>query len=237
MSKIRVDLKTVVKLKSTLRNEVAGDFLLNMGMTDQIQIRNVRTAVTEGIVPAIIVTGVDRAGIPKVRYTVRFDPLTDDVKVTVTQPDGHSTIEAVDEGFAAAVSEAVVTMRNRDLRPQFNFDWSKRAQDNPAILEEACVRLGFIKTTTPLPPLNDPVNIPEQDVYAPPSPNYTLSPEDERAIRREIAAMTPDDWAKWRAEQKPPAPPPGREFVRTLEMTMAKDNGIHFIAEMTRRKI
>lgn len=235
----RVVLKTDLRLKSNLRFELAGEFCLNMGMTDTIQARNVQQGVIEGIISAIVVTGYDAKGVPPLRYTLRFDPLTHDTKVQVDLSDGNSTTEAVDGGLAVALSEAVQTMRRMKLTPKFNYEWSDRAKANPVILDEACARLGFIKNTGPLDPI-----APEPPPQPAPTPRVsspTITDEqwqrykkllDESPYQRPPSS-TPSASSYQRAS--PPPAPTGYTYTEVMRVNPEKDNGVHLIAEVLKR--
>lgn len=204
--------------KSLVRVGCAGDFVknLSLGTLSDEAIRNIQQGVAEGLISRISVTGLDVNAIPRERFWLQFDPLTDDVKVVLDLEDGKSTLEAVDVGLASAVAAAVQIFKRKDLKPQVRFEYSAAALANPTRLNEAKQRLGFVSYSDLQPLQNEP------------PPAYTPSPFTQPVTMPTTPARI--DYAR----PSPPLPP-NYVFKTNLTITPAKDNGIHFGWDKLRR--
>lgn len=215
MPKVRLHVQAIPK--TLVRVGVAGDFVknLSLGSLSDTDIRNIQQAVAEGLIARIAVTGIDANSIPRERFWLRFDPLTDDAKVMLDLENGKSTIEAVDVGMAGGVAAAVQILRRKALRPQVSFDYSADAMANPSRLAEAKRRLGFVD----LAPLQPVV----ADQYRPAvhSPHPAFPSYGSEGVDRYMAPL--------------PAPPPGFGFRNVAKLTPAKDTGIQFGWDSLRR--
>lgn len=177
-------------------------------------IRNIQQATAEGLLEAIVVTGINAYGTPRERYRLSFDPLTNDMKVMVDLNEGKTHLEALDSGLAMGVQSACDTLRRKNLRPEFTFMWSAEARGNPARLADAQKRLGF----TDAPPLQPVVSdAPPTPTWMPPAPTPTWMPTP--------ATRAPAVYTM----------PPGYVFKPVITITPAKDKGVHFTMETLRR--
>lgn len=223
MSMPKVKLHVQAIPKTLVRVGCAGDFLKNVAlgtMSDQ-EIRDIQQGVAEGLIQTIWVTGLDSFGIPRERFWLKFDPLSDDVKVMLDLSDGKSTLEAVDVGLAGGVQTAVQVLRRKNLRPDVTFDYTADALANPTRLNEAKQRLGFT-ARTPLQPI--PSDTSSAPAWTPPALNYTPS-----TSYPPLPVSTPS----------PPrpvyAPPAGFALKNAITLTPAKDSGMHFGWDTLRR--
>lgn len=202
--------------KSLMRVGCAGDFVKNLAfgtLSDQT-IRNIQQGVSEGLIARILATGIDANGIPRERFWLQFDPLNDDVTIMLDLQGGKSTLEAVDVGLAGAIAMAVQIFKRKCLRPDIRFDYSASALANPAYLDEAKHRLGFIYSA-PLPPLQ------RDEVSTPTVPSHPFMP---------VTPSPTHDFSQ-------PLPlPPNYHFKTNLTITPAKDNGMHFGWDKLRRR-
>lgn len=214
MSMPKVKLHVQAIPKTLVRVGCAGDFLKNatLGTLPDQMIRNAQQGVAEGIIQTLWVTGVDANGIPRDRFWLKFDPLDVDVKVMLDLSDGKSTLEAVDVSLAGGVQTAVQVLTRKRLRPVVTFDYTAEALANPARLEEAKKRLGFVAA---------PFSQPEAPPLPPPRPQpvATASTEPWQPTYAEIQAIL----------AKPThVPPAGFQFKNAVTLTPAKDTGMHF---------
>jgi hypothetical protein len=152
---------------------ITGDFMApftpDNGFIDRTQ-----QAVKEGLIEQIVVYFVNQHGWAKDHIALRFDPLGQDDKVIIDTSGGRSAIEAFEVGMAGMVDYAVKLMSRKRLRPEVRLFWSAKANSNPALLDEACQRLNFVKSAgnvayAPDPVSPEPVNQPVsyQPGYAP----------------------------------------------------------------------
>lgn len=214
--KVKLSLQPVPK--SLVRVSVAGEFLKNMGLTSESDIRNIQQAVAEGLVTELMVVGVNAANIGKERYIVRFDPLGRDDTIHLDLSDGKSTTEALDTGFAGAVAYSVQLLKRRALSPRFYIIWSAQALANRNDLASACQRLNLIMEAGPQPAFSPDAMPPIIDApYIPPS-----------------AGADPQTLSRF--TDSPPPAPPGYTYKPMLTITPAKDTGITYRIESAIRK-
>lgn len=214
--KVKLSLQPVPK--SLVRVAVAGEFLKNMGLTDEGEIRSIQQAVAEGLVSELMVLGVNAANIGKERFMLRFDPLGRDDTIQLDLSDGKSTTEALDTGFAGAVAYSVQLLKRRALSPRFYIIWSQQALANRNDLASACRRLNLIMDAGPQPAFSPDAMPPMFDTPYPPPPSNVP------------AAQTLS-----RFTDSPPPAPPGYAYKPVLTITPAKGTGISYRIETATR--
>lgn len=218
--KVKLSLQPVPK--SLVRVSVAGEFLKNMGLTSESDIRNVQQAVAEGLVSELVVVGVNGANIGKERFILRFDPLGRDDTIQLDLSDGKSTTEALDTGLAGAVAYSVQLIKRRALTPKFFIIWSAQALANGNDLAAACRRLNLTMDAGPQPAFSpdSPVPATTNMPYTPPAPTS-------------LPSFRPPQLASF--QSSPPPAPPGYTYKPVLTITPAKEKGISYRIESATR--
>lgn len=206
--KVKLSLQPIPK--SIVRVSVAGEFLKNMGLTNEADIRNIQQAVAEGLVSELVVVGVSAANIGKERFILRFDPLGRDDIIHLELADGKSTTEALDTGFAGALAYSVHLLKRRALSPRFYIIWSPQALSNRVELGNACQRLNLTTDAGPLPSF-------QPDAY----PSLPMQPP----------SSSPP--VTWNAEAPPP--PPNHVYKPVLTIRPGKEPGISYAIETATR--
>lgn len=204
MSTPRVNLKLQPVPKSIVRVTIVGEFLKNMDLFDDDTIRNVQQAQSEGLVEKLIIDGQDAANIARIRFTLAFAPLDQDVMLHLDLGDGKSTTEALDVGLAGALAYSVEIIKRRRLRPHLYVTWSAKALANPHNLQAACARLNFVTS-----------NLPAYQPDMPTPPHYDMPPSTTTTPARPLTL----------------GPPPRTPFKPLLTIQPAKDPGITYTIE------
>lgn len=202
--KVKLSLQPIPK--SLVRVSVAGEFLRNMGLTNESDIRGVQQAVAEGLVSELVVVGFNGTRIAKERFILRFDPLGRDDTIHLDLSDGKSTTEALDTGFAGAMAYSVQLMKRRALTPSFYIIWSAEALADRNRLAAACQRLNLTMDIGPLPSF-------QPDSAPLPSPPATYPTASQSTTNWQSAA--------------PPASP-GYAYKPVLTIKPGKDSGITY---------
>jgi hypothetical protein len=221
--KVKLSLQPVPK--SLVRVSVAGEFLKNMGLTDENEIRNIQQAVAEGLVSELMVLGVNSANIGKERFILRFDPLGRDDTISLDLSNGKSTTEALDTGFAGAVAYSVQLLKRRALSPRFYIIWSAQALADKNELAAACRRLGLTMDAGQQPAFS-PDTMPPALIdmpRVPTAPSYDSEP-----------SFMPPTVARYLASLPPAAS--GYTYKPVLSITPAKGTGISYRIESATRK-
>lgn len=212
----KVPLKLAPVPKPVLYAGLAGEMLKNTGMKDDQQIRAVQQAVSEGLVEKVIVAATRSDGRVE-KFTLSLKPFQATDTVTLQLENGKSYLETLDVGLAAAVQAASDIINRQGLTPRFYVDWSARAKATPGVIAEAMRRLNLKAYQEPVAP-----PAPEITAWAPPSPP-TPPPPTQRY---------PQTVHTYKA---PPPLPPGYVLKPVLSVTPAKDPGVTFTWETTRR--
>lgn len=236
MATPKVKLQVQLLPKSIVRAAIAGEFLRNLGLTDDKQISNVQQGLAEGLLKSVAVVGVTANSTPADRYTLRFNELADDAKIELDTSDGKSHFEALDANMAAMLQWQVGRMRRNGWTPTFIYEFSDYALKNPTYLADAKKRLNFVDVPhlaerSALPPMQVPTPSPPNIPNYYPLPRYTPS-----------VPPTPfnGDWQTAldnirHTLKAPPPTPPTHTYTKVLEITPAKDKGITFTAEILKR--
>lgn len=222
MSSLTTAPKVALKLqpvpKPVLYAGLAGEMLKNLGMKDDDQIRAVQQAVSEGLVEKVIVAGKHENGRIDT-FTLTMKPFTASETVGLELSPGKSYLESLDVGLAASVQYAADLISRRGLKPEFYVGWSVRARANPAIVRDAVKRLNLrVMPDAPLPPLDPPA--PDPFPMSPPTP-----PPAPRRYPQTVHTYV-----------APPTLPPGYVYKPVLSITPAKDPGVTFTHETSRRQ-
>ena len=217
LSAPKVQLKLVPVPKPVLYAALAGEMLKNTGMKDDQQIRAVQQAVSEGIVEQVIVAAKRSDGRIE-KFTLTMKPFQASDTVSLQLENGKSYLETLDVGLAAAVQAAAEIIQRQGLTPNFYVGWSARAKANPATIAEAMRRLNLrpMPEERPAPPV-----MPEPS-WTPPTP--PSPPPAPQRYPQTVHTYT-----------APPPLPPGYVYKPVLTVTPAKDPGVSFTWETTRR--
>lgn len=213
----KVQLKLVPVPKTVLYAQLAGEMLKNTGMKDNDQIRAIQQAVSEGLVEKIIVAATHADGHVD-KFTLTIKPFGAGDTVLLHLEDGKSYLETVDVSLAAAVQYASDLINRRGLTPKFYVDYSARAKATPAIVAEAVKRLN-LRTLPDAPPPSPPA--PVFDPFPIPAPT---PPSPAKRYPQTVHTYT-----------APPPLPSGYVYKPVLEITPAKDSGITFTHETSRK--
>ncbi len=222
MSSLTTAPKVALKLqpvpKPVLYAGLAGEMLKNLGMKDDDQIRAVQQAVSEGLVEKVIVAGKHENGRIDT-FTLTMKPFSASETIGLELSPGKSYLESLDVGLAAAVQYAAETITRRGLTPEFYVGWSARARANPAIIRDAVKRLNLRVMPEIAPP---PIDPPAPDPFAMSSPPSITPPKRyPQTVHTYVG---------------PPALPPGYVYKPVLSITPAKDPGVTFTHETSRRQ-
>lgn len=215
--KIKLKLQPIPK--TIVYAGMGGEFVKNIGMTDDAQIRALQQIISEGIIDQIVVAARHADGrIEKFTLAMR----TPDVGATVDldMSGEKSYLEAMDTGLAASVAHASAMVQRRGLTPTFYVGWSPQAQANPAIITEACQRLNLKVGQLPSEPVGDPVGDDGIDVSYPPVPPA----RSYQPYTQPVNSYT-----------GPPKLPANYEFKPVVKIQPAKDPGVEFTYETSRR--
>ncbi|MCC0007724.1 MAG: hypothetical protein H6876_06320 [Hyphomicrobiaceae bacterium] len=214
----KVSLKLTPVPKTVLYAGLAGEMLANTGMKDNDQVRAVQQAVSEGLIEEVIVAAKHADGRVE-KFTLKMKPFTSTDTVSLQLEAGKSYLETLDVGIAAGVQYAADLIKRRGLTPTFYVKWAARARAAPAVIADAIKRLNLTVETEPPP---DPLPTPEPDYtyHEPPRPPTPPPRRYPQTVHTYVA---------------PPALPPQHVYKPVLTITPAKDTGVTFSYETTRR--
>lgn len=214
----KVPIKLVPVPKTIVYAALSAEMVRNLGMKDADQITAIQQAVAEGLVARVMVHARHPNGnVEAVTLTMKPFGTTDTVELHLE--NGKSFTEAMDVGLAAALQYCADLIKRRGLTPRFVIDWSDRAKASPAIIAHAVRRLNLQVESLPLPP---PVPVQQ---YVAPSVNEPPPAPPVKRYPQTVQTYT-----------APPVLPPQHELKKVLEITPAKDSGITFTYETTRKK-
>jgi hypothetical protein len=215
----KVALKLTPVPKSVLYAGITGEMLKNTGMKDDDQIRAIQQAVSEGLIAKVIVAAKHSDGrVEKFTLTIKPFSITDSVELSMEA--GKSYLECVDTSLAAAVQYASDLIKRQGLTPNFYVDWSARAKATPAIVAEAIKRLNVREEPIPPPSTN---YLPD-DLYVPPVLPSSLPKLPPKRYPQTVRTYT-----------TPPPLPPNYTYKPVLTIKPAKDPGVEFTYDTSRK--
>jgi hypothetical protein len=215
----KVHLKLQPIPRNVLRTALAGEYLRNLGIPDDEQIQKVQQDVNDGRVRKITVIGRDGLGVVRDLFHLKLGEVMVNDTVMLDLSDGKSFLEALDTGLAAAVAAAIDLMKRKGLKPEFHIDFSAEVRAEPNGLAQALRRLND---------RSEPAHLrPNSTLYLPPMPEPVLPPPPPAPQRPYTYPI--------RSYDAPPPLPAGYVYKPVLTVTPAKDPGVSFIHETTRR--
>ncbi|MCH9808482.1 MAG: hypothetical protein K0U74_12175 [Alphaproteobacteria bacterium] len=159
MTKPRPNLKATVIPKSLMRITCLGDFMKNVGASDEA-IRIAQEGCADGTVAGLTIAGIDHEGYISDEATLLFEELLEDTKVSVDVSDGRSMIEAVSNRFGHAVAYSVATMKRKGLSLLYRWHFTPRVNANQELFEATCTRFNLVPGTSG--PTHRPGHAPRQ---------------------------------------------------------------------------